>query len=173
MRLLWVPAQLLVLGLGALTAQQPTPPPNSLPVLGPYRAPALALVQPTAGGSVPQDRPVVVFRFAPGEPNDPVDARSFAVTVDGENRSSLFQISPSEAWGPLAPSRADGAPAISIGAHHIAARICSTRGACTEVITTVTVAPPATSATSIDSAADRKRSLVDLILTAARKLLNP
>jgi hypothetical protein len=73
------------------SAQQPVPAPapSSSPAPA-YRPPALALVQPAAGGSVPQDRPVVVFRFAAGEPNDLIDVRSFAVAVDGHDRTQLF-----------------------------------------------------------------------------------
>jgi hypothetical protein len=60
-----------------LGAQQPpaSPPATNAPVLAAYRAPTIALVQPPAGGSVPQDKPVVVFRFAAGEPDDPIDSR--------------------------------------------------------------------------------------------------
>src|SRR5690349_18729997 len=71
----------------SIGAQQPPPPvPSpvpasaSSPALMSYRPPAIALVQPLlppAGtGSVPRDRPAVVFRFAAGEPDDPLDARS-------------------------------------------------------------------------------------------------
>lgn len=142
---------------------------TSLPL---YRPPALALVQPPAGGSVPQDRPIVVFRFAPGESGDPIDARSFSVTVNTENRSALFQVAASEAWGPLAPAVPGHAPAIAPGAHRVAARICSVRGACAEVIAMVTVVASPSSIPE-KASVDRKRTLIDLLLLAARKLINP
>jgi hypothetical protein len=151
-------------------AQQPLP--SAGPPVASYRPPALALVQPASGGSVPQDRPIVVFRFAAGDSTDPVDARSFAATVDGTDRSALFQVARDEAWGPLAPQPNDRQLPVALGTHQLAARICSIRGACTEVNATVTVA--ASAAVPADkSAGDRKRTLLDLLLTAVRKLLNP
>ena len=157
---------LLVSG-STMDAQQQ---PNVATALPMYRPPALALVRPGDGGSVPPDRPVVVFRFAPGEPNDPVDVGTFVVTVDGDNRTRLFQVTASEAWGPLAVREQSGTPAIAAGAHQVIARICSSRGACTEAAVTVTVAPSAI-ATSED--VTRKRALVDVLVDIARKLLQP
>src|SRR5688500_2322891 len=46
--------------LAPLGAQEP---PAAAPPVAPYRAPVIALVQPPAGGSVPSDKPIVVFRF--------------------------------------------------------------------------------------------------------------
>lgn len=134
-----------------------------------YRPPALALVQPAAGGSVPQDRPVVVFRFAPGEPNDPIDLRSFTVTVDGEDRTDLFQVTAAEAWGPLTTSTG-ATPTTEEGSHHIAARICSSRGACSEMSATVAITGMPTSR---DRQTARKRAVVDALVELARKLLKP
>lgn len=156
------------------STQPPGPPGDpgaSATSLPPYRAPVLSLVQPPAGGRVPQDRPIVVFRFAPGESGDPIDARSFSVTVGGENRSGLFQVAASEAWGPLAPAVTGHAAAIAPGAHAVAARICSVRGACAEVSAMVTVvASPASIVEKVS--VDGKRTLLDLILLAARTLLD-
>lgn len=163
----------------AIPAQLPVPPgtPPGAPAdsawlttPGRYRPPALVLVQPPVGGSIPQDRPVVVFRFTPGELADPVDARSFAVVVDGEDRSALFQVSASEAWGRIAPIPDGGHAGIALGAHQVAARICSVRGACGEIVATVTiVASPASVAET--SEVGRKRSLLELLLEAAKRLL--
>jgi hypothetical protein len=147
------------------------PPQSAGPAQLPfYRPPALALVQPAAGGSVPEDKPFVVFRFAQGEPNDPIDIRSFIVTVNGEERSTLFQVTSSEAWGPLVPRESSGRAALSTGAHQVIARICSIRGACSETSATVavTLAP-----NPIEDGADRKRSLLNVLLDVARKLLKP
>src|SRR5688500_7626736 len=55
--------------------------------------PSIALVQPGAGGLILQDRPVVMFRFAVGHKHDPIDAASFRVALDGDDRSGGFQIS--------------------------------------------------------------------------------
>src|SRR3712207_547682 len=64
----------------------PGPPSGQVPPSGAYRTPSLALVQPASGGTVPQDKPVVVFRLMQGDASDPIDARSFVVTVDGQDR---------------------------------------------------------------------------------------
>lgn len=161
------------------SAQQPVPGPSQAPTTGSvsaiaaYRPPALALVQPAAGGSVPQDRPVVVFRFAAGEPNDPIDVRSFAVAVDGQVHTRLFQVSAGEAWGPLAPLEED-APPLDAGAHQLVARICSSRGACAELSATVSVVPSAVEgADSGPPRSLRRRKLLDALLDAVRKILTP
>lgn len=149
------------------SAQQPAP---ATPPLPPYRPPLLALVQPAADGSVPQDRPVVVFRFAPGDSTDPVDARSFAITVDGKDRSAGFQAARDLVWGPLAPP--DEASALGAGAHTLVARICSIRGSCGEVSASVTVTAAAV-ADANGPPPNRKRTLLDLVLAALKKLLAP
>lgn len=147
-------------------AQQPTVG-SPLPS---YHPPMLALAQPANGGSIPQDRPVVVFRFAPGDSTDPVDARSFTITVDGKDRSAAFQAARDMVWGALAS--ADQASELRLGAHTIVARICSIRGTCADVSATVMV----TGATLGDPnapAPNRKRTVLDLVLAALRKLLVP
>lgn len=151
-------------------AQQPAPTPAT--ALSPHRLPSLALVEPATGAAVPQDRPTVVFRFAPGDSADPIDARSFAVSVDGTDQTKLFQVARDEAWGQLAQPPGPHQGPIASGAHQVAARICSIRGACTEVASTVAVV--VSSAVGTDQAPENhKRSLLDLLLAAARKLLNP
>ena len=151
-------------------AQQPaTPPPAAATE---YSKPTLALVQPAPGASVPIDRPILVFRFGPGVPTDVIDARSFSVAIDGQDRSALFQVAPGEAWGPMSAPAADQQPALTVGPHQVAARICSVRGLCTEVVAVVNATAPATAAAQ-QTTPDRKRSVIDLILAAARKLLIP
>jgi len=152
-------------------AQQPAP--GAQAQLAPYRLPSLALVQPQAGATVPQDKPTVVFRFASGDSADPVDARSFVASVDGKDLSTAFQIARDEAWGSLAGAPNESQNTVALGAHQLVARVCSIRGACNEVSATVTVVASA-SATVVDkTAADRKRTLIDLLLAAAKKLLSP
>ncbi|MGI8496055.1 MAG: hypothetical protein ACR2OG_00495, partial [Gemmatimonadaceae bacterium] len=174
---------------------QPVPPPPSPTPVQPappvsvavaYRSPLIALVQPLPGGSVPQDRPVLVFRFIQGESLDPLDVSSFTVTVDGRDRSALFQLSPTgEAWGPMAPigapsSTASGASLDSLltpGTHQVAARICSSRGACGTVQAPVSVLPVATAAkttmTQAAATATRRQRLLQVLLQAGKKLLEP
>ena len=157
----------------SLRAQQPGSPgqPAASSQLPPYRPPALALVQPAAGGSVPEDKPVVVFRFAPGEPNDPIDARTFAVALDGMDRTAQFHITAGEAWGSLAHEPDEAG--LSRGAHQLSARICSARGACVEVSATVSVieGSPAVGEPPEPAADARRRKVLDAVITAIRKLL--
>jgi hypothetical protein len=159
----------LVLLVMPLEAQQA---PSAAPSLPAYRPPALALVQPAAGGSLPDDKPVIVFRFAPGEANDPIDAQSFAVTVDGTDRTARFQVTAGEAWGTLAES---GESSASPGTHQLSARICSARGACSEVSATVAVIESASASPSPaeGSANARRRKVVDAVVAVLRKLLEP
>ena len=150
--------------------QQPQLPATTTAVLAPYRAPVLALVQP-ATGTVTQDKPVVVFRFAQGEPTDPIDLASFAVSVDGEDRTGLFQVAGGDAWGPLDPP---GDDVLSVGAHQVVARICSTRGACASAASAVIVMPPLVQPTgdaTPDGPRSKKRKVLDAMLSVGRKLL--
>ena len=152
--------------------QQPQLPATTSAVIAPYRAPVLALVQP-ATGTVTQDKPVVVFRFAQGEPSDPIDLASFAVSVDGEDRTALFQVAGGDAWGPLDPP---GDGDLTVGAHQVVARICSTRGACASAASAVIVMPPLVQPAgeaAPDEKKSRKRKVLDAVLSVGRKLLVP
>jgi hypothetical protein len=145
-------------------AQQPAPASDA------YRLPSIVMVQPVDGGSVPRDKPIVVFRLASGEPTDPIDTRSFAVTVDGADRTAAFQVTATEAWGLVAEPDVRPADMGSGATHTIAARICSQRGACAALTATVaTVMSPAMS----EARTTRKARLIDLLLTAMKKLLEP
>ena len=137
----------------------------------PYNAPSLALVQPSPGGSVADDRPVIFFRFAPGETADPIDLGSFSIAVDGRDRTALFRIVAPDSWGPLG---ANGI--VEPGPHDVVARICSARGACAVVETRViaTTAPTAgASDGDVSGGTDRRKRVIDVLLTVARKLLAP
>jgi hypothetical protein len=174
------------------SAQQPVPGPTQpLPSstlggieIAAYRLPTMALVQPAGAATLPSDRPVVVFRFAPGEPNDPLDLASFAVTVDGRDRTPSFQVTGFEAWGSLAgdgPVSTDSS--IALGIHQMTARICSARGACGVLVTSLTILPSqlqsqtsnpvAEGVAAESSASSRRRRVIDAILAALRKLLSP
>jgi len=167
---------------------QPQPSnPGSDPIPGAYRLPAIVLVQPAGAATVQRDRPVIVFRFAPGEPNDPIDLASFAVTVDGRDRTRFFQVTGAEAWGSLAgDASAQSDSSLALGTHQVSARICSARGACGVIVSSLTVVPsqvesqsphPAAEGAAADSAgssaSSRRRRVIDAILVALRKLLSP
>lgn len=156
-----------------LRAQAPGPPASApTPAIAPYRVPSIALVEPLDGGVVYQDRPVVVLRFAIGEATDPIDASSFTIYVDGTDRTRLFQTSASEAWGPLASTSAGEAP-LGAGAHHISARICSSRGACAITQATVSAIPAAPPAAALATGRSLHQRLLDAALNAARRILTP
>jgi len=171
-----------------IDAQQPPaplPPPvqpaPALPAIQAYRPPQLALVQPLPGGAVPQDKPVPVFRFSQGELTDPVDATSFSLSVDGEDRTALFQVSAvGEVWGPIAlvtpATKSDGG--LVLGTHQILARICSSRGACATAQAPLLVLPangPKANgqATAPPKPPNNKRRLIELLLSAGKNLLLP
>jgi hypothetical protein len=153
-----------------LVAQQP--PPATPPTLQAYHPPAIALVEPLPDASVPQDRPIVVFRFAAGDSADPIDARSFVVTVDGKDRSALFEVVGDIASGPLA-APSDTEVAIAIGPHSLAARICSLRGTCGEVVAAVTIASSPAIAADQQVHTALIQTLVELLLALVKRLLTP
>jgi hypothetical protein len=146
------------------------------PVPEPYRPPAIALVQPSGGTPLPRDKPIVVFRFARGEPTDPVDVSTFAVAVDALDRTGNFQVTADEAWGALFTAAA-GDSVTHAGTHAVTARICSVRGACAEVTTTVATVASTASATPSSTPTTPPRStrarLIELVLDAVRKLIVP
>jgi hypothetical protein len=147
-------------------AQQQVPPPTQLQS---YHPPVLALVQPANGAGIPLDRAVVVFRFASGDSTDPVDALSLVVTVDGKDRSALFQSARDMAWGPLAP--AEELSSLSIGSHNVIARVCSIRGICGDAsVPVIVTASPVVAETP---AKNRKRTLMEMLIAAVKKLLEP
>ena len=164
-------ATIIACGLPRLLHAQ-SPAPAQPPVAG-YRLPAIALVQPQDGGAVYQDRPVIVLRFAVGEPSDPVDAGSLAVTIDGVDRTKLFQTSGADAWGPLGPTGASD-PSLAVGAHLVTARICSQRGACALTQATVSIIPSAaTTAPASTAGRSIHQRILDAALNAARRILTP
>lgn len=158
---------------------------TSVPLLGAqsaapvaYRAPTIALVQPLNGGTVPRDKPVVVFRFARGEASDPIDVRTFAVSVDGVNRTAHFQVTADEAWGSLFKSERPLDSLLAAGPHAVAVRVCSVRGACAEATSSVVaIDAPTTVTAQTTSVPAPKRStrarVIELVLDAVRKLIVP
>ena len=174
----------VALMLVAAVLPRTTPLAAQQPQLAPYKPPVIALVQPSSGGSVPQDRPVVVFRLTQGEPADPIDLRSLTVIVDRDDRTRLFQLAvltpaagaavstTAEAWGPLAPT---GGDTVAIGPHQVRARICSSRGACAEVSTTVLIAPTPTPTAPANAGEPQtlKRRVLDALLGATKKIFIP
>jgi len=108
-----------------------------------YRVPAIVLAYPGRGATLPADRAVVLFRFAPREPDDPIDVSSFKATVDGVDRTTRFRVTSAEAWGTLGDTTAASAPGavITAGPHTLGARVCSARGACGALTVVVDVRP--------------------------------
>jgi hypothetical protein len=146
--------------------QQPVIPQPAQPIVG-YRSPSIALVQPAAGEQLARDKAVLIFRFAQGEPADPLDASSFAVWVNGSARTALFQVGATEAWGPLSDSRE-----VTPGTYQVTGRICSTRGACGTTAATVTVASSATMPSEpADDGISRRQRVIDLVLAALKRLI--
>jgi hypothetical protein len=187
-------AAMFALGLVAQQGrgQQPIPPPNypvypqpypiqPMPIGNPsgqqvllpaYHAPSIVLAAPTEGAALPMDKPVAVLRFTSSEPLDPIDALSFSVSLDAQDKTRLFQMSQGEAWGPLI---APGETIVS-GQHEVAARICTSHGACGTVKATVIVAATAptqiASTKTSEKAKDAKNKVWSAVLQAARALLH-
>lgn len=134
-----------------------------------YRPPTLILAAPAEGTAVPQDKPVAVLRFTSVEPSDPIDALSFAVALDGKDKTALFQANQGEAWGRLSESDETLTP----GQHDLAARICTSHGACTTAKATVMVVADASGlhATGAKAEAKQKKSkFFDAVVQAIRVL---
>ena len=143
-------------------------------VLPPYRPPMLTVAQPSEGIALPDDKPVVVFRFASGELLDPLDALSFSVTVDGVERTALFQSAQGEAWGPLSGT----GELLAAGQHDVRARICTAHGACSVARSTVNIVPAASviqlsGASGSSQTKARAGRVLDAVLQAARVLIRP
>lgn len=150
-------------------------PGQPVPAAQPYRLPVLTLAQPAEGVVLPDDKPVVVFRFGASEPADPIDALSFSVIVDGIDRTALFTLTNGEAWGALAPADERLIP----GQHEVRARICSARGTCGIAKGTVTIvssesqmqASVAASSSSSSAKRQRRTRVLSAVLQAARVLI--
>ena len=146
-------------------------PSAALPALPAYTAPRIALARPESGGSIYQDRPTILFRFASGDSSDILDLGSFAVTVDGVERTRVFQLSATEAWGPIATPDS----ALAVGDHLVSARICSMRSACAAVRATVIVLPPfaapARTEALVPKSGSRFKRALGVALDAARRVL--
>lgn len=102
-----------------------------------FRPPSIVLAYPASNGALPADKPLIVFRFAAGDSNDPIDPTAFRATVDGIDRTSHFRVTSTEAWAQLADSSAT--PGLTPGSHLVGARVCSVRGACGSVAARVEV----------------------------------
>ena len=170
---LWIAATslaALVLPLAAV-AQPPAPTLRAA-----YRVPSIVLAQPTEGGTLPQDRPVLVFRFAAADVSDPLDLGSLRVSADGRDVTSGFQVTPNEAWGKLEPPPLSGVPMVGAGLHAVSARICSLRGSCGAVTASVTVSAVAPSLESKPNAAKPSagpQGLIGALVKVARKIIGP
>lgn len=163
-------ASLLALSLAGSTLSGQTPGQPASPP--PYRAPLIALVQPAGDDALPHDKPIVMFRFSPGETADPVDVRSFAVVVDDKDRTPGFQVTATEAWGPVRDVEASGEVGdVTPSTHNLAVRICSVRGACAHITASVRV--QASPAVVRPEPTSRRDGLIDVLIRALRRLLPP
>ncbi|HZE09489.1 MAG TPA: hypothetical protein VE110_12110 [Gemmatimonadaceae bacterium] len=156
-----VAAMLALWGVVHKAKAQTSPPPA-------YRLPALIVAAPADGAPLPEDKPVAVLRFASVEPTDPIDALSFSVAVDGKDKTSLFQATQDEAWGPLVGP----GETLTLGQHDLAARICTSHGACVTTKATVTVVAGASgliTTTKADSK-QKKSKIFDAVVQAIRML---
>lgn len=150
---------------------QPVPsqpgPPITLPT---YHAPTIIVAAPAEGTPLPEDKPVAVLRFMSVEPTDPIDALSFSVAVDGKDKTSLFQATPGEAWGPLA----DPTETLAAGQHELVARICTSHGECGTAKSTVTVAANVSGvqvgAAKVAESKQKKTKILDAVVQAVRVL---
>jgi hypothetical protein len=155
----------------ALAQQAPPPVPAAASALAPYQLPLISIAQPAPGIPLPADRPVVLVRFAAREPRDPIDPASFAITVDGKSRTAAFTVTEGEAWGLIRDADSWTEGETQAGTHVVAARICSTRGACAEVTATVEV-KASTAAGNEKKPSTRERFLL-LLLRAAQRIIEP
>jgi len=148
--------------------------PDTTSVSAPYRAPQLALASPLGGETLPQDKPSIVLRYARGEADDPLDLASLAVLVDGENRSAQFHADSTEAWGSIDPltNGTSAGQALALGVHQLTSRICSTRGVCTDLKESVTIAPSVLTADSTQHKSNKSRlfSILALFLAFIERL---
>ena len=130
-------------------------------------SPVLAIVEPSPGGTVLQRFPVTLLRYHTRDAADPIDERSLVVLVDDEDRSGLFRAGASQALGLLAAPPDEPASGLAVGRHEVVARVCTVGGACAEAraeVNTVAEEP---------HGGDRKCSLLELLVSLARKIFNP
>lgn len=161
--------------------QQPYPYPQVPPVgtvpgqtsapIPDYRAPSIVIAAPAQGSTLPDDKPVVVLRFMSNEPADPIDALTFSVTVDGKDKTALFQLTQGEAWGRIA----EPSELLTAGSHDVGARICTAHGECGTAKATVTVVSSSLLQAAAKTAAvkaKKKAKIFDAVLQAARVLFH-
>ncbi len=151
--------------VGSVPSQPGTPIPE-------YHTPLIIVAAPTQGSTLPDDKPVVVLRFMSNEPTDPIDALTFSVTMDGKDKTPLFQLTQGEAWGRIA----EPSEVLTAGSHDIAARICTAHGECGTTKTTVTVVSSSSVAQVANGTAavkaKKKAKIFDAVLQAARVLFH-
>jgi hypothetical protein len=149
-----------------------TPPGQPQTALPEYRAPTIIVAAPAMGSTLPDDKPVAVFRFMTNEPLDPIDALTFSVSVDGKDRTSLFQLAQSEAWGRLA----EQTETLTAGPHDVVARICTAHGECGSTKASITIVNSSSLLSATTKVADKakqlKTKILDAVLQAARVLIH-
>jgi hypothetical protein len=122
---------------------------------------------------MPQDVPVLAFRFSAADGSDPLDLGSLRVTLDRRDTTPLFRTTPNESFASL-PAGTPSAPGVASGPHMVSGRICSLRGACATVTATVHVVgiapaePPTASKTSVGP-----NGLLGVLVKLTRKVIGP
>jgi hypothetical protein len=149
-----------VASLASLVAQQATSVVHG--------APTLVLSYPAPGVSVPGDNATVVFRYAVDDAIDPLDLRSFRITVDGVDRTSHFRVTADAAWGAIAQDVEAG-----VRAYDVRACVCTIRGVCAELSAVVTVLSAPRVAKLEGGRKARWARVVDVTLEMLRRLLRP
>lgn len=130
--------------------------------------PTLVLSYPAPGVSVPGDNATVVFRYAVDDASDPLDLRSFRISVDGVDRTSHFRVTADAAWGAIAQGIEAG-----LRAHDVRARVCTIRGVCAELSSVVPVLTAPGVATLEGVGKTRWVRVVDATLEMLRRLMRP
>lgn len=166
-----VVAILVVALVRPLASGGQTPAPTSVGSSASIRSPTTALTQPVEGGTLPQDRPVLAFRFAAVDASDPLDLASFRVSVDGRDRTTAFQVTPNDAWGKL--EALSSAPGLAAGPHSVVGRICTVRGTCGSVSATVAVVAMAQAESQPNAPNAGPKGLIGALVKLTRKIVGP
>ena len=169
-----VTTSVVALGLPRAAAMAQPPAPQAYVIPATPRVPVIALVQPPNGGTIPLDRPVLVFRFTAADPSEPLDLGSLRVLMDDKDVTNAFHITPNESWGTLPLPSPVGAPGVA-GLHTVRGRICSLRGACGTVAATVSVMAEQTAASPPNAGAStgRPKGLLGALVKLTRKVIGP
>lgn len=173
---------LLTLALApALGAQTRDPQPTATP-----SAPSIVWAEPMLDTPMPAEAALLVVRYAASEA-DPVDPRTIRLLIDGVDATSALRIGAWGAWAfPGRPEVGTGAqrsstsdPDFAPGDHHLAFRVCTRSGVCTDAERQLSVtstagsvadtAVPAEAPLATRSILDR---LIELLMDLVRRFVS-